>query len=1267
MTAQIVGRGHAHQWRVDAPPSASKLDKAVLDAMVAELASRMFNDLTLRGSVRWRAIRAFTEHLDLYWESYRTPRDRALKLERAEAKLLEAIAEDEKFDLAFYNLGVVYSQLAETERAAAESSEYIKSGDRPLIAYQARLDAALVAFNRAVELNRDRAEAIYALAVHEYTRLTPEARDAREAIVCRCERVLELQPDHALAHELKGIAQIGLGDSGERSLRAAVRQSWRRLWRVEFAERSAPPTVDSLLPGARANLAAALGTLARFNFDSGSDQRQLRRADRLFEQACELAVGDTKAALLLAHGRTLEQRGRIADAGERYHTALMIDPENPVYWAHLAAARARATQSWADVRNFADGAFKELSPIYRRTLELNPPRTAVPMRDHTLEALERMYEALEDHAGVERVKALHTLAEELDQATRARDVAALRAIRSRYAGRAWEHEQIQIALARTLGRLDDWHEAETEYRELIEMLEHGRKDGIVQHSLRAKHARALRKLEHYEDALVTAADGQLENPLSACTRREVGKAHFALLHFEQALTAWQQTLWLTPNDPYLHWKVAFCHYQVAQDRHDEPSRRKALADAARCFDQAALLFGARLVKGWAWSQLWAGRVRQELGEHDAALSHLRSARELQADEPVLEALPRRGLRVGRQLRRGARRARGRPGGRDAGRGHHAGRGLGRDAPRRRGRQARDRGAGPARAGRGGRREAGAPADPEARGLIAVSGVTAAPARTASPRSTRRGMPSCWASASPASSSLAARPRPDACCDSTRASSIWVCATHGRARIRSFIASAVSKYAIACLRRPSRSASRPRWRAAEPDAGRRPADRHVAVGVRLEQVVQRLGVRRLAERGGGLGQIADGAEPEPVEREAAEVVGRERVEDLARLVAAVGLGEQVREHADPAGDGVEALGVGADRGLQALEPSALAPQRAGLQQRGVAGVGVLHAVAERHGRVALGLRGVELACQQQPHRAVDVDVQRVREPAPALGDPGEGVHLDVGRVDVAELEQVGHPPAVPGECQQLVARALGEAEQVVCGLQALLHVARAPQRPVASHEGEAQAARIADLAGELDRFAAELGAAFARLREAQLDRQPGNEPRAQCRLVVADRVERLLEQGDELVVDDAARHLARHPVAERRGGEQLGGAESARRVGRPSEGLLRLQRVARLGLRVAAGEQQPARQRGVGGRLVERLDGQLVEPRRLFVREHAGRALGGALGVLDRLRRRRVAAARARSGAASVASGGSSQSPARSSIASATRRCSRARRVAVSPS
>jgi hypothetical protein len=87
LTAQLVGGKQAHQWRVDAQRE-SATDGAFLDPMVTELASRIFTDLTLRSSVRWRAIRSFTEYLELYWESYRTPRDRGAKLEGAESKLL---------------------------------------------------------------------------------------------------------------------------------------------------------------------------------------------------------------------------------------------------------------------------------------------------------------------------------------------------------------------------------------------------------------------------------------------------------------------------------------------------------------------------------------------------------------------------------------------------------------------------------------------------------------------------------------------------------------------------------------------------------------------------------------------------------------------------------------------------------------------------------------------------------------------------------------------------------------------------------------------------------------------------------------------------------------------------------------------------------------------------------------------------------------------------------------------------------------------------
>ena len=631
LTAQIVGPGKPLQWRVDAPAETER-DKSVLDQMVAELAIRIFNDLTLSGSLRWRAIRAFTEHLDLYRQAYRMPRDRALKLEQAEAKLLEAIAEDEGFDLAYYNLGVVYAQLADTELAAAQSSGYLQPGDEPAAAYDARLEAALVAFNRAVALNRDRAEAVYALAVHEFTRHRSSNR-ALEAVVCRCERVLELQPDHTQAHELMAMAQIQLGENGEPSLRTAVRQSWRRLWRLEFRERSAPPTVDSLLPGARANLAAALGTLAQYNLDHADGPRRLARADRLFRRASDLATGDTKAATLLAYGRMLEQIGRAKDAVEPYHSALKIDPENPVFWAHLAVAYAspRTWNAGEDPETFVEGALNDLAPIYRRIKEPYPTVSAIAMRNQTLGALSRVYAALGDRAGSSRVAGMVTLAYELEKATCALDVPALKELKARYGeDRAWEREQVQIALARTLGRLDAWAEAAQEYEELIEMLERLRPDGLVQHSLRAKLARALREQKNrLEDALVAATDGERQNPLSACARRELGEVHFALSQFDLALAAWKQTMWLTPNDPHLHWKVAFCHWKVAQERHDEATRRAALLDAAGCFEQAARLFGTRADE-WAWSQLWAGRARQELGEADAALSRLRSAAGRQA-------------------------------------------------------------------------------------------------------------------------------------------------------------------------------------------------------------------------------------------------------------------------------------------------------------------------------------------------------------------------------------------------------------------------------------------------------------------------------------------------------------------------------------------------------------------------------------------------------------------------------------------------------------
>jgi tetratricopeptide (TPR) repeat protein len=296
-----------------------------------------------------------------------------------------------------------------------------------------------------------------------------------------------------------------------------------------------------------------------------------------------------------------------------------------VYWAHGAGAHAAAGDE-ERARRFADAALGHLAPIYRRTLELHHSTASVAVRERTLNALHRTYERLGDRRGVARIDRLSVLWDELEDATARRDAGLLLTIKARYgADREWEREQVQIALARTLCRRDGWERAAAEYAELIALLERVRPDGIIQHSLHAKHARALRNMGRRHEALEAAARGELMDPLSASVRRELGKAHFALRQLDEALDAWRQTLWLTPNDPYLHWKVAFCHWSVAQDRRDDDARREALLEAAAGFEQAATLFGVASAEGWAWSQLWAGRVRTELGQHDAAFRHLRSA------------------------------------------------------------------------------------------------------------------------------------------------------------------------------------------------------------------------------------------------------------------------------------------------------------------------------------------------------------------------------------------------------------------------------------------------------------------------------------------------------------------------------------------------------------------------------------------------------------------------------------------------------------------
>lgn len=185
LTAQRVGDRTAYSWRVDRKLPSAIADQGgyTLDDMVEELAYRMFTDLALSGSVRWRATASFSKGLQCYRDCLRTPKDSKLKLKLAEKKFIETLAEDREFASANYNLGVLYMELNQ-------------------------LQAAEEVFRRAIGQNPGSWRGYYALAVCrcklcEY-----------QSVISLCEqvgaRVISNKPgiaNNAQIYHMKGVAQ----------------------------------------------------------------------------------------------------------------------------------------------------------------------------------------------------------------------------------------------------------------------------------------------------------------------------------------------------------------------------------------------------------------------------------------------------------------------------------------------------------------------------------------------------------------------------------------------------------------------------------------------------------------------------------------------------------------------------------------------------------------------------------------------------------------------------------------------------------------------------------------------------------------------------------------------------------------------------------------------------------------------------------------------------------------------------------------------------
>lgn len=349
LIAQSVGGRNSFEWRVDQvllPGQSTEPHAPDLASMVEELACRIFTDLALGGSVRWEATDAFSEGLREYRECLHMPKERKAHLKRAEKKFIETLARDIRFNLAYYNLGVVHTELDHT--LAAET-----------------------AFEQAISQSPNSWEAYYALALSCYD------NKSYYRTVQLCKRVIELKPTNeclAKAYQLKGSAEGELYDAKKKevldkqtkgsiqpdeckkelaqlqsdflkeslkSRKKAVMHSWVALCSAELRKQDAVITKESKVSRLETLASLCVADLAEEENRGG---KKVQLAEHLLKQALSLthADGSYRAHYYFKLGKVDCLQHRYADAANKLRRAARIAPDCVKYWAELALAYAYA-------------------------------------------------------------------------------------------------------------------------------------------------------------------------------------------------------------------------------------------------------------------------------------------------------------------------------------------------------------------------------------------------------------------------------------------------------------------------------------------------------------------------------------------------------------------------------------------------------------------------------------------------------------------------------------------------------------------------------------------------------------------------------------------------------------------------------------------------------------------------------------------------------------------------------------------------------------
>ncbi len=600
--------------------------------MVRELAYRVFTDLSLRGQAEWPATRDWLDALRERQACQRTPRDRRLHLEAAEMHLRKALAQDERFYLAAYNLGIVYRQLAEEDTKRASAS------DRRRVPAEPYTRSALRVFAHAVErLDRGRWEAYYGLALAHWTLAQMSAGNERRIhrVVDLCDRALELHSGRAARaqiQDLKATAQLALGQkpaalaTWHKACESILRElTLAQTWRV-------PPSDGQRIVRLRKQASQCLLNLAIASneFEPDSLARPAEELTNLIDRvrrrrrfARILALGEFAVRLTdvdaAAHKKLAliaRRWGRTDLARDELQRAIRMDPDNAANWAlqaemcstqDLDAARAACLEA---LRAIDFGAAPE---------------------DEVIESLKNAYTQLDDP---QQTAALTWRCELGKSITRALDSdrdSALQQLRQQVQqcerdGRDWEAAIVERHLGRLLLESEDVRDAEQAedvFDRAIRRLEHKHHNDIRRWGLRSQHALAIaRQPDRTGAALPLAEQGVRDDPLSAAAWRALAIVSAHGGHYDRASTAWSRAHLLDTEDPDSRVALALCQWQQAETVGVAVERQKLHREARDHLRRSLRLYDIEQIDERRRAEWWTAKCHWSLGQFDQMPPHL---------------------------------------------------------------------------------------------------------------------------------------------------------------------------------------------------------------------------------------------------------------------------------------------------------------------------------------------------------------------------------------------------------------------------------------------------------------------------------------------------------------------------------------------------------------------------------------------------------------------------------------------------------------------